>query len=73
VLYQTVARAWPKIEIEYAVNEQAIAPRVTAKFVRYTRCEILEDGFVRLYCRGPRPNTPSMLILLRNLIVRCKL
>jgi hypothetical protein len=23
VLYQAVARAWPKIEVEYAVNEQA--------------------------------------------------
>ena len=41
VLYQAVARAWPKIEVEYAVNEQAIAPHVTSEFQRYSRCGIL--------------------------------
>ncbi len=51
VLYQAVARAWPKIEVEYAVNEQAIAPHVTSEFQRYSRCGILEHGFVRLYCK----------------------
>jgi hypothetical protein len=46
-----MARAWPKIEIEYAINDQSIAPHVTAEFERYTRCGILEPGFVRLYCK----------------------
>ena len=51
MLYQSVARAWPKIEVEYATNEQTISPHVTAEFERYTRCGILEHGFVRLYCK----------------------
>ena len=51
VLYQSVARAWPKIEIEYAINDQSIAPHVTAEFERYKRCGILEHGFLRLYCK----------------------
>ena len=51
VLYQSVARAWPKIEVEYAINDQSIAPHVTVEFERYTRCGILEHGFVRLYCK----------------------
>ena len=32
-------------------NDQSIAPHATAEFERYTRCEILEHGFVRLYCK----------------------
>ena len=48
VLYQSVARARPKIEIEYAVNDQSIARHLTAEFARCTRCGILEHGFVRL-------------------------
>jgi len=32
VLYQSVARAWPKIEIEYAIADQSISPHVTAEF-----------------------------------------
>ncbi len=51
VLYQSVARAWPKIDIEYAINDQSVAPHVTAEFERYKRCRILEHGFVRLYCK----------------------
>jgi hypothetical protein len=51
VLYQSVARAWQKIEIDYAISEQSIAPHVTAEFERYKRCGILEHGFVRLYCK----------------------
>ena len=51
VLYQSVARAWPKIEIEYAISEQSMASHVTAEFERYKRCGILEHGFVRLYCK----------------------
>jgi hypothetical protein len=51
VLYQSVARAWPKIEVEYAINEQVIAPHVTSEFQKYTRCGILEHGFVTLYCK----------------------
>jgi hypothetical protein len=51
VLYQAVARAWPKIEIDHAVTDQSIAPHVTAEFERYKRCGILEHGFVRLYCK----------------------
>ena len=51
VLYQSVARAWPKIEIEYAISEQSISSHVTAEFERYKRCGILEHGFVRLYCK----------------------
>ena len=51
VLYQAEARAWPKIEVEHAVNEQAIAPHVTSEFQRYSRCGILEHGFVSLNCK----------------------
>ena len=51
VLYQSVARAWPKIEIEYGANQQSISPHVTSEFERYKRCGILEHGFVRLYCK----------------------
>jgi hypothetical protein len=51
VLYQSLARAWPQIEVEYAINDQSIAPHVTAEFERYKRCVILEHGFVRLYCK----------------------
>ena len=51
VLYQSVARAWPKIEFEYATSDQNISPHVTAEFNRYRRCGILEHGFVRLYCK----------------------
>jgi hypothetical protein len=51
VLYQSVARAWPKNEFEYAVNEQSISPHVTAEFERYKHCGILEQGFARLYCK----------------------
>ena len=51
VLYQSVARAWPKIEVEYATSEQSISPHVTSEFERYKRCGILEHGFVRLYCK----------------------
>jgi hypothetical protein len=51
VLYQSVARAWPKIGIDYAISDQSIAPHVTAEFERYKRCGILEHGFVRLYCK----------------------
>jgi uncharacterized Zn finger protein (UPF0148 family) len=35
----------------YTINDQSIAPHVTAEFERYTRCGILEHGFVRLYCK----------------------
>jgi hypothetical protein len=35
VLYQSVARAWPKIEFEYATSDQNISPHVTAEFNRY--------------------------------------
>ncbi len=51
VLYQSVARAWPKIEVEYAINEQSISPHVISEFQKYTPCGILEHGFVRLYCK----------------------
>ena len=50
-LYQSVARAWPKIEMDYAVTDQSISPHVTAEFERYKRCGILDHGFVRLYCK----------------------
>jgi hypothetical protein len=51
VLYQSVARAWPKIEVEYAMTEKTISSHVTSEFERYKRCGILEHGFVRLYCK----------------------
>jgi hypothetical protein len=36
VLYQSVAKAWAKIEIEidYDIREQSISPHVTAEFER---------------------------------------
>jgi hypothetical protein len=36
VLYQSVARAWPKIDIEYGIREQSISSHVTAEFERYS-------------------------------------
>ncbi len=51
MLYQSVARDWPKIEIEYVISVQSLSPHVRAKFERYKRCGILTHGFVRLYCK----------------------
>jgi hypothetical protein len=51
-LYQTVARAWPKISLEYAVEGETIPRHVEAEFDRYQRCGILDYGFVRLYCKA---------------------
>ncbi len=42
ILYQTVARAWPKISLEYAVEGETIARQVVAEFDRYKRCGILD-------------------------------
>jgi hypothetical protein len=52
ILYQTVARAWPKISLEYAVEGETIPRHVEAEFDRYQRCGILDYGFVRLYCKA---------------------
>ncbi len=52
ILYQTVARAWPKISLEYAVEGETIPLHVEAEFDRYKRCGILDYGFVRLYCKA---------------------
>ncbi len=52
ILYQTVARAWPKISLEYAVEGEPIPRHVEAEFDRYKRCGILDYGFVRLYCKA---------------------
>ena len=52
ILYQTVARAWPKISLEYAVEGETIPRHVEAEFDRYKRCGILDYGFVRLYCKA---------------------
>jgi hypothetical protein len=51
VLYQSVARTWPNIEIDYTVNDESIAQHVTTEFARYKGCGILEYGFVSLYCK----------------------
>ena len=40
-----------KVEVDHAVNEPAIAPHVTSEFQRYSRCGILEHGFVSLNCK----------------------
>jgi len=32
---QSVARAWPKIKIEYDISDQSISPHMTAEFERY--------------------------------------
>ena len=34
ILYQTVARAWPKISLEYAVEGETIPRHVEAEFER---------------------------------------
>ena len=52
ILYQTVARAWPKISLEYAVEGETIPRHVDAEFDRYQRCGILDYVFVRLYCKA---------------------
>ena len=52
ILYQTVARAWPKISLEYALEGETIPRHVEAEFDRYKRCGILDYGFVRLYCKA---------------------
>jgi hypothetical protein len=41
ILYQTVARAWPKISLEYALEGETISRHVEAKFDRYKHCRIL--------------------------------
>ena len=52
ILYQTVARAWPKISLEHAVEGETIPRHLEAEFDRYKRCGILDYGFVRLYCKA---------------------
>jgi len=42
ILYLTVARAWPKISLEYAVEGETIPGQVEAEFDRYKRCGILD-------------------------------
>ena len=52
ILYQTVARAWPKISLEYALEGETIPRHVEAEFDRYRPCGILDYGFVMLYCKA---------------------
>lgn len=52
VLYQSVARAWPRILTDYAIEGESIAPHVTSEFDHYLKCGILENGFVRLICKS---------------------
>ncbi len=64
VLYQSVARAWPEIEFEYAISNQNISPHVTAEFNRYRRCGILwYQALVRIKLGPPTtiPTPPTRL------------
>ena len=47
ILFQRVARAWPKISLEHAVEGEKIPRHVEAEFYRYKRCGIWDYGFSR--------------------------
>jgi hypothetical protein len=49
VLYQTVARSWPKISLDYAIADESVPLHVAAEFERYRKCGILDYGFARLH------------------------
>ena len=51
VLYQTVARSWSGISLDYAFADEALPRHVETEFDRYRKCGILDYGFVRLYCK----------------------
>ena len=50
VLYQTIARVWPALSMEYAASDVPFADHVETEFERYLKCGILQYGFMRLQC-----------------------
>jgi hypothetical protein len=46
VLYQTIARSWPRISQEYAIAGEKILPHVETEFDRYLKCGLLEHGWI---------------------------
>lgn len=52
MLYQTIARVWPGLSMEYSAGDAPIAEHIETEFQRYLRCGILPYGFVRLRCKG---------------------
>ena len=52
VFYQTIARVWPGLFMEYAASDAPIADHIETEFERFLRCGILPYGFIRLKCTG---------------------